>query len=111
MGIPVELEVRAVKGQYSLRVSKIVFRDTGMTDWVPLERKGPHALAITPMVDPATKAPVPLPKGVPPLFLQLHRADEIMDDYMVEAEAEGKPLSYHLRWNFIRTQKTPPGGP
>ncbi len=92
LGIPMKLKIRRVDAKYFVSVPEVLWAPTESAEEAEMVRKGPHTLGFK---DP--------PKDMPPLFLRLHRKDEIREkEWVVKQEAEGKTFEFSFRWSFRR---------
>ena len=102
LGVPAKLKIQRVDGQYLLSVPELLWQNTGGKDTIKMKRLGPHTLGFA---EP--------PKELPPLYLRLHRRDEIRErEWVVKTppDDQGKVWEFAFRWSFARKalQAPPP---
>lgn len=94
LGVPAKLKIQRVDGQYLLSVPELLWQNTGSTDTLKMKRLGPHTLGFTQQT-----------KELPPLYLRLHRKDEIRErEWLVKTppDKDGKVWEFAFRWTFTR---------
>lgn len=110
LGVPVEFNIRRTDEGYFLRLDRIAWQPTGLTDEAPLERVGRHTLSFRVKEGPpAPNAPATTPAdALPPLYIRLHRPNEVRDDYLIDGDVGSRHVRYRLKWTFNR-QPQPAG--
>ena len=112
LGIPIDFEVRRVNNEYEMQVKTVLWQDAGMKEWIPMVRTGRHTLGfkrenrgagLAANTQPTT---APAMKGIPPVYLQLHREDEIRDNYvMTPTKDDGTAeQTFQIKWAFTRSR-------
>jgi hypothetical protein len=94
LGIPAVLRIQRVDGQYQLSIPEVMWQATDAKEGAKMKRVGPHTLAF-----------VEQPKDFPPLYLRLHRKDEIRErEWKVRHMEDGKTYEFSFRWSFKRKE-------
>lgn len=107
VGVPIKIKVKRVDGEYLMAITEIAKQPTQMKPMIPLVRRGEHTLALkNPRLAPGpsqSQTPdQPQAINLPPLYLRLHRKQEMRDEYTLDYKSEKVNTHCKMQWVLKR---------